>query len=51
MVLPHPFHKRLLSRIGFYGGVACYLWLLQFVEQRTQQEANQGRMAATAIIR
>ncbi len=37
MVSPHPFHKRILSRIGFYGGVACYLWLLQFVEQKMNQ--------------
>jgi len=34
MVLPHPFHKRLLSRIVFYGGAIAYLVTLQALEQR-----------------
>ncbi|MBU6303577.1 MAG: hypothetical protein KGS60_18675 [Verrucomicrobia bacterium] len=40
MVLPHPFLKRLLSRVVFYGGAACYLWVLQFVEQQMAQNQS-----------
>jgi hypothetical protein len=54
MVLPHPLLKRVLSRVVFYGGTACYLWLLQFVEQRmtaSQQFAENSPVAARAIAR
>lgn len=50
MVLPHPLHKRLLSRIGFYGGVACYLWLLQFVEQQIQADSFRGSEITSVIV-
>lgn len=54
MVLPHPLLKRVLSRVVFYGGTACYLWLLQFVEQRmtaSQQFAESSPVEARAIAR
>jgi hypothetical protein len=51
MVSPHPFHKRVLSRVCFYGGVACYLWLLQFVEQQaTNRDLSDGTSAADVTL-
>jgi hypothetical protein len=46
MVLPHPFHKRLLSRIVFYGGVVAYLVTLQALEHRLQNHPTPAGILA-----
>jgi hypothetical protein len=49
MVLPHPIHKRVLCRIGFYGAVICYLWVFQMIEHRGQQQDSRGSITASVI--
>lgn len=51
MVLPHPLHKRMLSRICFYGAVTCYLLVFQFVEQRTLTAQENGRVATATVAK
>ena len=47
MVLPHPVHKRILSRIAFYSAVACYLWIVQLMEHRDAQPSQSARATAS----
>lgn len=38
----HPLHKRVISRVTFYGGVFLFLWLLDHAKAA---ESHQGKEA------
>ncbi len=50
MVGRHPLHKRVLSRIGFYGGVLVYLLVLQAAEREMPRgDFTSIRPAASSV--